>query len=195
MIVLCGHWRMGAEGGALGREPLASPAAPADGPGPHQHLRLTARRTRQRASTLAHVRRRTDRRRIGPGMPTLHRHWHRAALGREPLASPAAPADRPGLHQLLRLTARRTPLRASTLAQSRRRTDRRRVGSACGPSIGTSTGPHPAGRCSPAPRRQRASLVSCGTFGSRSSRCIPRHPATSSDTRAMRIVRGSRGGR
>ena len=120
---------------------------------------------------------------------------HRAALGREPLASPAAPADGPGPHQHLRLTARRTPLRASAADHARRRTDRRRVGSACAPSIGTSKCPHPAGGCSPAPRRQRASLVSCGTFGSRSSRWIPRHPATSSDTRAMRIVRGSRGGR
>ena len=72
MIVLCGHWRGGP---ALGREPLASPAAPADGPGLHQHVRLTALRTRQRASTLAHARRRTGRRRIGPGMPTLHT-WH-----------------------------------------------------------------------------------------------------------------------
>ena len=120
---------------------------------------------------------------------------HRAALGREPLASPAAPADGPGPHQHLRLTARRTRLRASTADHSRRRTDRRRVGSGSAPSIGTSTCPHPAGGCSPAPRRQRASLVSCGTFGSRSSRWIPRRPATSSDTRTMRIVRGSRGGR
>jgi hypothetical protein len=132
---------------------------------------------------------------MGPGTPTLHRHWHRAALGREPLASPAAPADGPGPHQHLRLTARRTP---HTGVRSRSRLplqDRRRVGSACAPSIGTSTGPDSAGGCSPAPRRQRASLVSCGTLGSRSFRWVPRHPATSSDTRAMRIVRGSRGGR
>jgi hypothetical protein len=131
----------------------------------------------------------------GLGLWTQHRHQHRPAPGRPLLASPAAPASEPGIVRHLRLTARRMRLRASAADHARRRTDRRRVGSACGPSIGTSTGPHPAGRCSPAPRRQRASLVSCGTFDSRSSRCIPRHPATSSDTRAMRIVRGSRGGR
>ena len=105
------------------------------------------------------------------GMIVLCGHWALAhgrggpALGQPPLASPAAPADGPGPHQHLRLTARRTPLRASAADHARRRTDRRRVGSACAPSIGTSKCPHPAGGCSPAPRRQRASLVSCGTFG------------------------------
>jgi hypothetical protein len=257
MIVLCGHWRMGAAGphSAGSRSPAprlqqtglvrisicgsrrverpygrpqpitpaaaptadewARPVDPASAPAQARTRPAAARQPRgssrrawaasasaahgaSNAPTGVHARPRPPPHRpptSGLGLWTQHRHQHRPAPGRRLLASPAAPASEPGIVRHLRLTARRTPLRASTLAHAHRRTDRRRVGSACAPSIGTSKCPHPAGGCSPAPRRQRASLVSCGTFDSRSSRCIPRHPATSSDTRAIRIVRGSRGGR
>ena len=87
-------------------------------------------------------------------MHTLHT-WH---TGREPLASPAAPASEPGLHQHLRLTALRMRLRASTVDHARRRNDRRRVGSACAPSTGTSTGPgtRPAAARQPRGASERA---------------------------------------
>ena len=92
MIVLCGACD-GRGGPALGRPLLASPVSPASEPGLHRHLRLTARRTRLRASTADHARHRTDRRRIGPCTPTapdtgtLAQARTRPAAARQPRGS------------------------------------------------------------------------------------------------------------
>ena len=86
---------------------------------------------------------------------------HRPALDWWLLASPAAPADGRGLDRHLRRTALRTGQQAATLAHAHRHCatpSADESARARPPCSGTGTGPHLAGGCSPAPRRQQTSL-------------------------------------